>query len=383
MTIFTEELQSLNERILKMGCLVEEAIKNSIHALTDRNNALAQNVLDKEPRIDALDVEIDEECIRLIALREPKAADLRFITTAMKVTSELERMGDLAVNIAERATELNEEPELKPYIDIPKMSEIAQSMTRDVLDALVQRDAQAAAAVIARDDEIDRLNIAVMRELSFLTNHDPSGVNRAIKISLVAHYLERIADHTTNIAEMLIYLVKGTIVKHPDLTPDNQGLLKGGKMTEDESRSMATGKKIKVLFVCIHNSARSQMAEAFLNQLAGDRFEAQSAGLEPGVLNPLAVEVMREAGIDISTRQTKSVWDLFKLGAIFNYVITVCDEASAESCPIFPGITKRLHWSFADPSTLFGSHEEKLAAARLIRDEIRQSVVKFINEKSA
>ena len=222
MTVFHDELQSLNELILNMGCLVEEAIKHSILALTDRNNALAQTVLDKEPLIDAFDVEIDEECIRLIALREPKAADLRFITTAMKVTSELERMGDLAVNIAERAIELNTEPKLKPYIDIPKMSEIAQGMTRDVLAAFVRRDAQAAAAVIARDDEIDQLNLAVIRELSFLTNQDPSGINRAIKISFVAHYLERIADHTTNIAEMLIYLVKGTNIKHVILPPDNE-----------------------------------------------------------------------------------------------------------------------------------------------------------------
>lgn len=145
---------------------------------------------------------------------------------------------------------------------------------------------------------------------------------------------------------------------------------------------MTTRKKIKVLFVCIHNSARSQMAEAFLNQLAGDRFEAQSAGLEPGVLNPLAVEVMREAGLDISAKQTKGVFDFYKRGAIFNYVITVCDEASAERCPIFPGITKRLHWSFADPAALPGSWEEKIEAASLIRDEIRQSVLTFISEKT-
>ena len=143
---------------------------------------------------------------------------------------------------------------------------------------------------------------------------------------------------------------------------------------------MTTRKKIKVLFVCVHNSARSQMAEAFLNQLAGDRIEAQSAGLEPGVLNPLAIEVMRESGLDISAKKTKGVFDFYKRGAIFNYVITVCDEASAERCPIFPGITKRLHWSFADPAALPGSREEKLEAARRIRDEIRQAVLTFVNK---
>jgi arsenate reductase len=142
-------------------------------------------------------------------------------------------------------------------------------------------------------------------------------------------------------------------------------------------------KKIKVLFVCVHNSARSQMAEAFLNHLAGDRFEAQSAGLEPGTLNPLAVETMAEVGIDISANQTKGVFDFFKCGAIFNYVITVCDGANAERCPIFPGITQRMHWSFADPAVLEGTHEEKLVATRRIRDEIKASVELFVEQTVA
>ncbi|MHB8093114.1 MAG: phosphate signaling complex protein PhoU [Syntrophales bacterium] len=219
MTIFDEELQHLNVKILQMGFLVEEAIRNAVHALKDRNSALARKVIDDEPLVDALDLEIDEACIRLIALRQPKAIDLRFITTAMKVTSELERMGDLAVNIANRATELNEEPELKPYIDIPKMGEIARGMTRDVLNAFVSRDAQLAADVIARDDEIDDLKVKVMKELYLITVSDPIRTDRGIRISFVAHYLERIADHATNIAEMLIYLVQGKIIKHADLTP--------------------------------------------------------------------------------------------------------------------------------------------------------------------
>jgi phosphate transport system protein len=222
MTILDEELQRLNEKILRMGCLVEAAIRNSIHALTDRNNVLARKVISDEHLIDVLDVEIDEECIRLIALRQPMAVDLRFVTTAMKVTSELERMGDLAVNIAERTVELNEEPVLKPYIDIPKMSDIAQSMTRDVLDAFVRRDAQFAADVIARDDEIDDLKVEIIKELSLITALDSSAESRAVKISFVAHYLERIADHATNIAEMLIYLVQGKIIKHANFKPENK-----------------------------------------------------------------------------------------------------------------------------------------------------------------
>ncbi len=139
-------------------------------------------------------------------------------------------------------------------------------------------------------------------------------------------------------------------------------------------------KKDKVLFVCIHNSARSQMAEAFLNHLAGDRFEARSAGLEPGLLNPLAVEVMQELGIDISAHQTKDVFEMFKRGEMYSYVITVCDGANAERCPVFPGIVSRLHWSFSDPAALQGTSEEVRAAVREIRDEIRTAVEGFVAE---
>jgi arsenate reductase len=132
--------------------------------------------------------------------------------------------------------------------------------------------------------------------------------------------------------------------------------------------------KSRVLFICIHNSARSQMAEAWLNHLCGEFFEAQSAGLEPGTLNPLAVDVMEEIGIDISNKKTQSVFDVFKSGQLFAYVITVCDETSAEKCPIFPGPAKRLHWSFPDPSQVKGSQQEKVEQVRVIRDEIRDKI---------
>ena len=136
--------------------------------------------------------------------------------------------------------------------------------------------------------------------------------------------------------------------------------------------------KTKVLFVCVHNSARSQMAEAFLKLLAGDEFDVESAGIEPGNLNPIVVEVMREIGIDITGNQTKSAIDFFEQGRLFHYVITVCDPTTAESCPIFPGISKRLTWSFKDPASFTGSDEEKLANTRLVRDSIKAEVEKFI-----
>jgi len=132
--------------------------------------------------------------------------------------------------------------------------------------------------------------------------------------------------------------------------------------------------KQKVLFVCVHNSARSQMAEAWLNHLCGDLFEAESAGLEPGNLHPLAIEVMKEVGIDISHKKTRGVFDLVKAGKIFSYVVTVCDETDAERCPVFPGITKRLRWSFPDPAAVTGTTEEKLKKVRKIRDDIKSAV---------
>lgn len=214
MTIFDDELNSLKSKLLKMGSLVEEAIRNSVQALVERDDELARKIIENDRVVNTLDVEIDEECIRLIALRQPKAGDLRFITTAMKITTDLERMGDLGVNIAERAFELNQEPILKPYIDIPRMREIAQGMTRDALDAFVRKDKKAAMDVIMRDDEVDDLKHAVLSELAFFMVQDPTTVTRAMKISFVATYLERIADHATNIAEMVIYLVEGKIIRH-------------------------------------------------------------------------------------------------------------------------------------------------------------------------
>ncbi len=138
--------------------------------------------------------------------------------------------------------------------------------------------------------------------------------------------------------------------------------------------------KVKVLFVCVHNSSRSQMAEAFLNQLDGDRFQAESAGLEPGRLNPVVVDAMKEIGIDISKNTTKDVFEFFKQGRMFGYTITVCDEVTAERCPIFPGVTKRLHWSFEDPSLIEGTYEDKLIGTRVIRDQIKEKLKEWINE---
>ena len=214
MTIFEDELSDLKVQILKMGSLVEEAIDRSIKSLVGRDSDLARQVIENDTRINAFDVSVDEECIRLIALRQPTAGDLRFITTAMKITTDLERMGDYAVDICERALELNEEPQLKPYIDIPRMAEIAEGMVRDALQAFLEKNTSLAYEVIKRDDEVDQLTVQIFNELLLFMIKDSSTITRAIKISYISKYLERIADHATNLAEMVVYMNEGKMIRH-------------------------------------------------------------------------------------------------------------------------------------------------------------------------
>ena len=173
----------------------------------------------KDHAVNRLDVEIDELCIRLLALRQPAARDLRFITTGLKITTDLERIGDGAVSISERALELAAEPELKPYIDIPRMAEIAGRMLRQSLDAFVREDTDLALAVCRADDEVDRLNEQIFRELLSFMIEDTRSITRAMRVLFVSKYLERIADHATNIAEMVIFMVKGKSIRHIDELP--------------------------------------------------------------------------------------------------------------------------------------------------------------------
>ncbi len=211
---FDEELKALKEKILRMGALVEEQIRNAIKALVERDSDLARQVIANDHRVNAMDVEVDEDCLRLIALHQPMAKDLRFITTAMKISTELERMSDLAENIAERAIELNEEPQLKPYIDIPRMAEHAQRMVKEALDAFVNGDNTLARKVCADDDFIDDLTHQIFRELLSYMIEDPHTISRAVRITFVAKYIERVADHATNVAELVVYLVEGKIIRH-------------------------------------------------------------------------------------------------------------------------------------------------------------------------
>lgn len=211
---YETELRNLREQLLLMGAKVEEMISNSVRALVERDPDLATRTIEADHQINRLEVDNDDLCLRILAKRQPVASDLRIITIAMKMVTDLERIGDLAVNICERVIELNLEPPLKPYVDLPKMAEVAQGMVRDALDAFVARDAERAEAVIDRDRTVDAYYSQIFRELLTYMMEDPRNIYRATRIQSVAKYLERVGDHATNLAEMVVFMVKGKDIRH-------------------------------------------------------------------------------------------------------------------------------------------------------------------------
>ena len=211
---YSEQLAGLRERVLRMGGLVEQMTRRVVQALVERDTGILPEVRAMEARVNQLHVDIDEACIELIALRQPAAADLRFIAAAMKINADMERIGDQAINIVERAETLLAVPPLKPLIDIPRMAEIAQEMLKASLDALVNGDDELAYRTILRDDAVDQLKDQVFRELLTFMMADPTTIPRAMDLILVSRHLERIADHATNICEDVIFMVKGKDVRH-------------------------------------------------------------------------------------------------------------------------------------------------------------------------
>jgi len=214
MSQFDADLNEIRSRLLEMGGKVEKMLTDAMTSLVERDSELATRTIDYDHEINRLEVEIDERCLEVLALRQPTARDLRFITLALKIVTDLERIGDQCRNIAKRAWELNDLPQLKPYIDLPRMAVIAAAMVTEALDAFVRGDAQAAYAVCLRDSEVDLLNDQIQRELLTFMIEDSGTVTRAIKVTAIAKCLERVADHATNVAEMVIFMVKGKDVRH-------------------------------------------------------------------------------------------------------------------------------------------------------------------------
>ena len=213
-THYEMELQEIKNNLIYLGALTENAIHLAMKSLTDRDTAMANQVIANDYEIDKMDKEIEEKCIKMLALRQPTAIDLRFITTAIKITGHLERIGDMAVNIAEKVVQLNEEPKLKPYIDLPNMSSIVEKMVAKSLDAMIKKDLQLAEEVRRIEQEVDDLNEQIFRELLTFMMEDSKSIHRALLIMHVSKNLERIADHAQGIADMVTYMITGENVRH-------------------------------------------------------------------------------------------------------------------------------------------------------------------------
>ena len=219
---FDRDIEELKDLLLRMGAMVEDSIMQSIRSLLERDTALAQEVISNDDRIDQMELEIDRRTLELIAKMQPTAVDLRFVATVMKVTPELERIADLAQDVCERVIELNREPPLKAMVAIPRLAQDAQGMVRAALDALVRRDVSLARSVITQDDSIDQQTEQSFRELLTYMLEDPRNISRAIRLTFIGKYFERMADGATNICEMVVYLVEGKMIKHAYGTAHNR-----------------------------------------------------------------------------------------------------------------------------------------------------------------
>jgi phosphate transport system protein len=211
---YEEELKQLRERLLLMGARVEAMLASSMRALTARDSELAKQTALIDREVNRLEIEIDDACLKLLARRQPVGSDLRFITTTLKAVTDLERVGDLGVNICDRVEELNREPALKPYVEVVAMAESAQAMLRDALDAFVLHDVDKAQSVIERDAGVDAFYKSIFRELLTYMMEDPRTIFRATRVQSIAKYVERVADHAVNLAELVVFMVRGKDIRH-------------------------------------------------------------------------------------------------------------------------------------------------------------------------
>ena len=348
---YEAELRNVRERLLRMGAKVEELIANSMHALLERDSALASRMIEHDHQINRLEVETDELCLRILARRQPVASDLRFLTIALKLVTDLERIGDLGVNICERVIELNQEPPLKPYIDLPEMAEVAQGMVREALDAFVARDVERAQRVIEQDRVVDAYYAQVFRELLTYMMENPRNIHRATRLQSIAKYLERIGDHATNLAEMVVFMVKGKDIRHL------------GRL-EEVARHVPHG----VLFLSLRDSVRGPMAEGWARKLLPPSVRIWTAGTQPvEAVNPRMVPIMREVGVDLSTCKPKRL-DQVPWGDV-DTAITLCAEEPGAN---LPEVVRREAWGLSDP--LACPEGEVETALRSLRDELRRRI---------
>jgi len=357
---YERELETLHERIILMGRTVQAMIADSMRAMLVRDTDLAHRTIERDHEVNRLEVETDDLCLRILARRQPAGSDLRFVTIALKLVTDVERIGDLCVNIAERAIELSQAPADALGSDLPAMAQAAEGMVRDALQAFIAADAELAFAVIARDRTVDALYAQVFRKLLTRMAQDPAQTHWVTRVQAVAKYLERIGDHATNLAEMVVFMIKGKDIRHV------------GRLEEERGGPAPHG----VLLLCVHNAARSQMAEGWARKMFPPSMRIWSAGSDPAAqVHPLAIRAMREVGIDIAWQQPKRISEI-PLGDV-DTVITLCAE---EVCVDLPGMMRRETWALPDPVTATGTAEERLDAFRQVRDRIGERLRAWLGE---
>jgi phosphate transport system protein len=351
---YEAQLAELRKRLLGMANRVERMIEAAMTALTTADADLARKTIAEDHRVNRDEVETDELCLLLLARRQPMASDLRFITIGLKMVTDLERIGDLAVNICERAIELSWDPAPPPPHELASMATAAKGMVREAIEAFVHRDDERARRVVRHDRTVDAYYTQVFRDFLKLVTHDPARVLQATRMQAIAKYLERIGDHATNLAELVVFMVKGKDIRH-------LGSIDG---LEEERRPHG------ILFLCVRNSAVSQMAEGLALALLPTAVRVWSAGSDPAAqLNSMAVETMKEVGIDISHQVPKRITEV-PLGEI-DTVITLCNE---EVCVTLPGELRSETWTYADPGSASASKPETQEAFRRVRDDLKRRI---------
>jgi phosphate transport system protein len=317
---------------------------------------LARRTIESDHQINQLEIDTDEACLLLLARRQPMASDLRLITTALKLVTDLERIGDLCVNVCERVVELGHDVPLRPYVDFDVMGTAVGEMVSEALDAFMTRDAVRAEGVIETDTTIDAYYTQTFRELLTHMMEDPRTIQAATRLQSIAKYFERIGDHATNVAEEVVFMVKGRDIRHL------------GKLAAPEPERSPRG----VVFISTHNSARSQMAEGWARSLMPTGVRVASAGTRPASeINRYAIRVMREVGIDISSRHPK------RLDQVLMDEIDVVVNLSEEKVHLVSNHLKLESWPIPDPTNAAGSERDILAEFRRVRDDLRARIEQF------
>jgi phosphate transport system protein len=359
---FERELMSIRTRLMTMWGSVEQMLAGAMEALQNADRGMAESVIAKDRDINNMEIEVDEMCLTVLALRQPAASDLRFLAFSLKVVTDLERIGDLAVNIAERVVELCALPPLKPYIALPHMCKIAREMLTQSLEAFVRRDPEIARSCFARDNVVDAYYVKILRELLTYMMEDPRNIPRVFKLLAIAKTIERVGDHATNLAEQVIFLLEGHDIRHKGI----------GKPERPIAVLVKPSKG--VLFVSLANSARGPIAVAWAKRLAPSNIEVGCAGIKKGVVHPLAHAVMEEVGLDCAEVHPKSL-DEVDFGA-FDLVVTLCEEGAKLA---FPEGVHHVQWPIEDPSESAGK-PDTIKVFRAVRDDLASRVEQMFRE---